>query len=83
MEKREEDILHIINNYNVKRISFKNDEFISNYINEYVNHIYVINLESDRIRRNYIIKVMEKYNINFELIIVPNLGNDEEKLVAI
>ena len=44
--------------------------------------IYVINLETDRIRRNYIIKLMEKYNINFELISVPKLNEHQYKCIG-
>lgn len=71
------NIIPLINNYNVRRLSIINDINNQYYINNYVNHIYVINLEYDVIRRKYITLLMKKYNINFEFIIVPRLQQDE------
>ena len=68
-----ETILELIHNYNVNKITFINDSNNNIYINQFVNHIYIINLDTDILRRNYIIKLMEKYNINFELIIIFTL----------
>jgi GR25 family glycosyltransferase involved in LPS biosynthesis len=68
-------ILELINNYNVNRILFTNDIENKLYINKQIGHIYIINLDSDRLRRNYVIRLMEKYKINFELIIVPTLDD--------
>lgn len=68
-----QNIMNLINNYNINRIQYINDSDNNLFINNFVNHIYIINLENNKLRRNYIIKVMEKYNINFELIIVPKL----------
>ena len=39
-----------------------------NILNKYFEHIYVINLEKDLERKNYIEKLFNKYNINFEFI---------------
>jgi glycosyl transferase family 25 len=69
----ESTIQNLINYYNIKREIIINDEDNQYYINSYVNHIYVINLEEDNIRRKYVTVLMKKYNINFEFIIVPRL----------
>ena len=69
----ETNITYLINTYDVKRKHIINDINNSFYINNYVSHIYVINLEEDIIRRKYITILMQKYNINFEFIIVPRL----------
>lgn len=71
------NIITLINNYNVTRVPIINDTNNQYYINKYVNHIYVINLEHDVKRRNYITVLMKKYNINFEFIIVPRLQQEE------
>jgi GR25 family glycosyltransferase involved in LPS biosynthesis len=52
------------------------------YINRNVGHIYVINLEHAYIRRNYIIELMEKYNINFELIVVQKITEEQYNCVG-
>lgn len=77
MEEQKEKIMKIIRNYNVIRKIFINDQVNDIYINNYINKIYIINLDDNIIRRKYIIKLMEKYNINFELIIVPRLTFQE------
>lgn len=71
------NVINLINSYHVTRVPIINDINNENYINNYVNHIYVINLEEDVIRRRYITVLMKKYNINFEFIVVPRLREDE------
>ena len=71
------NIITLINNYNVTRVPIINDINNQYYINNYVNHIYVINLEHDIKRHRYITVLMKKYNINFEFIIVPCLKEEE------
>ena len=71
------NIMTLINNYNVTRLPIINDINNQYYINNYVNHIYVINLEHDLKRRRYITVLMKKYNINFEFITVPHLQEEE------
>jgi len=78
---QEQPILKIINDYNVSRKLYINDYLSEMYINKYINKIYVINLHNNILRKNYIIKLMEKYNINFELIIVPTLSNREYEII--
>jgi GR25 family glycosyltransferase involved in LPS biosynthesis len=75
-------ILNLINTYGVKRHTLVNDIDNEMYINQYVEHIYIINLEKDNIRRNYIIKLMQKYKINCELIIVPLLQQHEYEIIG-
>ena len=70
------EIIELIKNYNVSKRLFVNDTN-EKYVNRTIDKIYVINLETDRIRRNYVIRLLEKYSINFELIIVPKLTNEE------
>lgn len=74
-------ILQIINDYNVSRKLYVNDKLNQMYINKYINKIYIINLHNNILRKNYVIKLMEKYNINFELIIVPTLSNEEYEII--
>lgn len=80
-EQKQEQILHLIKNYNVSRTYFTNNDTINPYINKCIDHIYIINLETNVLRRNYVIKLMEKYNINFELIVVPLLSSEEFKSI--
>jgi GR25 family glycosyltransferase involved in LPS biosynthesis len=63
-------IIELLQHYNVTKIVFQNDEQQSLFINQHVQHIYVINLESNLVRRNYIQVIMKKMQINYELIIV-------------
>ena len=51
-------------------------------INKEVGHIYIINLEDSYIRRNYVIKLMEKYNINIELIVVQKITEEQYNCVG-
>jgi len=81
MEQQKEKLMKIIQDYNVTRKIFINDELNDIYINSYINKIYIINLHNNVIRRNYIIKLMEKYSINFELIIVPSLTFEEYEII--
>lgn len=76
-----EIIMTLIDNYNVNRMTFINDTNTNIYINSFVNHIYIINLDTNNLRRNYIIKIMEKYKINFELIIVKKLQQTQYEVI--
>lgn len=75
-------VMNVINNYKIERYMYNNDNDNTKYINKYINHIYIINLESDKLRRNYVVKLMEKYNINCELIIVPKLSEYEYNMLC-
>jgi GR25 family glycosyltransferase involved in LPS biosynthesis len=76
-EDKVQRIQSVIDTYDVKRKTFINDESLSMCINKNVEHIYVINLERDQIRRNYVTVLMKKYNINFEFIIVNPISEDQ------
>ena len=56
-------LMSIIENYKVKVYYFINNN--NNAINNIVKDIYVINLIKNKARRNYIITIMKKMNINF------------------
>lgn len=63
------EIIELLQNYHVAKISCT-EHSSSFFINQHVQHIYVINLESNVVRRNYIQVMMKKMQINYELIIV-------------
>ena len=65
-----EDIINLLENYDVNRIKIINDNENNTFVNRFINNIYIINLDTDYIKRNYINILMEKYHINYELIIV-------------
>ena len=70
------DINQILNNYKVKVINFVNNKLEPNTtseINNSLQKIYVINLLENEIRRNYIMVLMKKQNINFTLVIVEKI----------
>ena len=66
---------NIINNYNVK-IEDIDNTISKSLINHYVSQIYVINLATDKLRREYIKILMKKLNLNYKLITVnkPNIN---------
>lgn len=66
-------VIDNIRDYNVKREIIIHDIHKEKFINRYVEHIYILNLSDDSIRRNYIKVLMEKYQINYELIIVDRI----------
>lgn len=65
---KQKRFMEIIEKYNVQLISIKNTS--NSPINERIQQIYVINLKSDVIKRNYIITLFKKYEINFTLLVV-------------
>jgi GR25 family glycosyltransferase involved in LPS biosynthesis len=70
-------IIDAIKNYNVKVINIQNNKNDINNLNEIntkIKKIYVINLIDDEIKRNYIITLMKKYNINFTLVVVEKIS---------
>ena len=71
------NIYDILQNYKVKCFCFINaTEKYNNKINNCVKNIYVINLKKNKLRRNYIIVLMKKLNINFKLVVVETIGNE-------
>lgn len=53
-----------------------------NYINTRIKKIFVINLADNVIRRNYILVLMKKYNINFSLVVVNRINEKMHSLVG-
>ena len=78
------NIHQILQNYKVKCFCFINatDQY-NNEINNYVKNIYVINLKKNKLRRNYIIVLMKKLNINFKLLVVESIDNEIYEYVNI
>jgi GR25 family glycosyltransferase involved in LPS biosynthesis len=77
IEKKENithKIIKVLKKYKVKNISINNNKESS--INKRVKKIYVINLLEDVYKRNYIITLMKKYGINFNLIVVERVSNE-------
>ena len=61
---------NIIANYNPNETDIINDSYNNVIINQYINQIYIINLNTDRLREKYITIIMKKLNINYKLITV-------------
>jgi glycosyl transferase family 25 len=61
----------------VNSVNDKSDNF-----NEIIKKIYVINLLDDEMKRNYIITLMKKYNINFTLVIVERVSSELYKSIS-
>jgi GR25 family glycosyltransferase involved in LPS biosynthesis len=68
--KEQKFIKKMLYNYNVKTYDIVNN---GNILNNYTQKIYVINLEKNLIRRNYILTIMKKYGISFKLIVVKEI----------
>ena len=74
-------LMSIIENYKVKVYYFINNN--NNAINNIVKDIYVINLIKNKVRRNYIITIMKKMNINFYLVLVDYITQDINNILNI
>jgi GR25 family glycosyltransferase involved in LPS biosynthesis len=70
----------ILFNYNVKLININYHK--NTIINEKIQRIFVINLLEDRIKRNYIITVMKKLNINFTLVLVNKVRDNDYNILC-
>ena len=64
---------YFLQRYKIKQKRYLNDPSNNYFINQYVNKIYVINLASHRVRREYIKLIMKKFNINFTLVVVQKI----------
>jgi len=60
----------LLYNYDVKTMDIVSS---GNILNNYTKQVYVINLEKNIIRRNYILTIMKKYGITFKLVIVKKI----------
>jgi glycosyl transferase family 25 len=72
-------LIDAIKNYNVKVINIINDNDntkSTQNINDKIKKIFVINLVNDNIKRNYIIALMKKLNINFTLVVVEKISKE-------
>jgi GR25 family glycosyltransferase involved in LPS biosynthesis len=74
--------MELIHNYNVTRERIINDPNKDVFINRHVDNIYVINLDKDRVRKNYMLMLLKKYSINFEFIVVTKLTADQFVVVG-
>ena len=74
-----QQILEVLQKYKVKNISITNNE--NSEINKRVNKIYIINLLEDTYKRNYIITLMKKYDINYTLIVVERISPQLHKTI--
>jgi len=75
-------ILKNIEDYNVSVFDIENDKQKINFINQYISKIYVINLLDNTLRRNYILLLMKKFNINFRLVVVERVKEDNYKNIT-
>jgi GR25 family glycosyltransferase involved in LPS biosynthesis len=64
-----------LENYIVEKICVVNDVQNVEFINQKISNIYVINLNTNNIRKIYIEIIMKKMNINFNLIRVNKVNN--------
>jgi GR25 family glycosyltransferase involved in LPS biosynthesis len=74
-KKCKDVMIKILNKYNVSVEKKINDSEKKMYINKFP--IYIINLREDIIRRNYIHVIMEKMNINYQLVIVERIQEED------
>jgi len=65
-----------IDNYKVNVIKMKFASKKKHILNEYTEEIFIINLLSNKTRRNYIMMLMKKYKVNFTLVIVEPINNN-------
>ena len=64
----------ILEHYQVKQEYIQNDDSKTNYINNY--DVFVINLDSNKLRRQYIKVLMKKLKINFNLLTVTAVSKE-------
>lgn len=67
--------------YRVTERLYSNDNSNNKFVNSYLDQIYVINLEENRVRRKYIEFIMKSLNINFTLIIVKKINKNVYRLL--
>ena len=66
-------IEYFLKRYKIIQKTYHNDPNNEKFINRYVKQIYVINLASNPIKRNYIKFIMKKLNINYTIIVVQKI----------
>jgi GR25 family glycosyltransferase involved in LPS biosynthesis len=70
-------IRKMLYNYDVTTLDVVNNDISNNIVNNYTQKIYVINLEKNIVRKNYILKIMKKYGISFTLVIVKKIKEEQ------
>jgi glycosyl transferase family 25 len=70
------NVIQIINRYKVNAINIRYKSPKKSILNENVGKIFVINLLTNKTRRNYILMLMKKYNIEFTLVVVNKISDD-------
>ena len=70
------NIQNILKLYKVNTYKIENTINRISLINQYIEKIYVINLKNNILRRNYILRLMKKFNINFHLVIVTKVEDN-------
>ena len=76
----ENPIFNIIKNYDIIVENIVQPNLINNKINNIIDKIFVINLTKDIIKKNYILLLMKKYNLNFTLVNVPLISTETYNL---
>ena len=66
--------INLLKNYKASIYEIENTKR-KNYINTRIRKVFVINLADNVIRRNYILILMKKYNINFSLVVVNRVSD--------
>lgn len=74
------NITNILKNYKATIYDIINTNK-KNYINTRIKKVFIINLEDNIIRRNYILILMKKFNINFSLVVVNRISEKIYSLV--
>lgn len=74
-------IKSIIKKYKVNVLNISHSSNKKHILNECVEQIFIINLISNKLRRNYIIMLMKKYKINFTLIIVDKIDDKTYNII--
>lgn len=64
---------YFLERYKIQQKTYYNDSDNKYFINKYINKIYLINLTSSRVRREYVKMIMKKLNINFTIIVVKKI----------
>jgi len=72
MSEKKNPLIEAIKNYKVRIINIANNP--DSEINKKVKKIFIINLLEDNFKRNYIITLMQKYKINYTLVVVEKVS---------
>ncbi len=70
------NIKNILKKYIVKTINIVNDSKNEIEFNSKITKTYVINLNINELRRNYMVVLLEKYKINYTMVVVEKVTNE-------